>query len=307
MRSTRVSSDPWLNAKDASRTVAASDQSVALRLKCIADLGPAGTAADQATVAVAANVITIQIAEGGGALANDAGITYTGQAGAAGTITITDGNANTALEVINIINGVGVGQTAFRRYRAAYGDIRPGYPFVGGEILAQVAANILLGRNDNGFELFLDTSGLAAGVATDGAFVGIGTDGGCIEGSGATWPDYFEDIPGSSTTAGVNTPLRSASVVPRKVNDAVTRQLQYRITGFSSSFFHATTQRFRVWDVNNNLIYDEALTANAIVTFQDRSQTPIVGPIGSPLFCGLVGTGGETDGAFQVQAEVRAV
>jgi hypothetical protein len=307
MRSMRVLSDPWLNAKDASRTVAGSDQSVFARVKCIADVGAAGNQADQSTVAIAGDVITIQIAEGGGALANEALITYTGQAGAAGTITITDGNANTPLEVVNILNGVGAGQTAFRRFRAALGDVRPGYAFLTGHILAQAAANILLGRSDNGFELFLDTSGLAAGALTDGIFLGIGTDGGCIEGSGATWPDYFEDIPGSSTTASVNTPTRSSARRPRKYHDATTRQLQYRITGFSASFLHATTEVFNVWDINDNLIYQEALTANAITAFQDRSETPIVGPVGSPLFCLLGGTGGETDGFLSVQAEVRAV
>jgi hypothetical protein len=276
-------------------------------LKCIADVGPAAGQVSGSTVTVAGDVITVQIAEGGGALANDAGVTYTGAAGAAGTITITDGNANSPLEVANVVNGVGVGQTAIRRYRAALGDVRPGYVFLTGHILAAAAANILTGRTDNGVELFLDTSGLAAAELTDGCFLGIGTDGGVIEGVGPRWPDYFEDIPGSSTTASVNTPVRSPSRVPRKAQDAVTRQLQYRITGFSASFLHATTMSFNVWDINDNLIYQEALTANAITAFQDRSRTPIVGPIGSPLFCLLGGTGGETDGFLSVQAEVRAV
>lgn len=304
MREARVDRlSPW---KDASRITAGCDESIVCRLKCIADVGPAAGQVTASTATVAANVITIQIAEGG-ALANDAGITYTGQTGAAGTITYTDGNGDTPLEICNIINGVGVGQTAIRRYRAALADVRPGLALTGGDILAAGATNILLGRHHAGYELYLDTSALPAGELTDGSWVGIGTGGGTIEGSFPQIPDYFEDIPGSSTVAGVNTPVRSPSRVPRKANDATTRHLQYRITGFSSSFFHATTMSFNVYDINDNLIYSEALTANARVNFQDRSDTPIYGPIGSPLFCLLGGTGGETDGIFAVQAEVRAI
>lgn len=298
---------PW---KDASRSIAGNDLSVLCRLKCIADQNAAGAQADQATVTVAANVVTIQIAGGGGALANDAGINYTGQAGAAGTITITDGNANSIIEAINILNGVGVGQAAFRRYRAALGDVRPGYVLTGGDVLAQAAANILLGRTHAGFELFLDTSGLTDGDATEGLWVGIGTDGGTIEGArGWRIPDYFEDIPGASTTGSVNTPERSSARVPRKAADAVTRQYQYRITGFSMAAINNATQTFRVYDIDDNIIWEEAM-ASAVTVFQDRSDTPIVGPVGSPLFCHLTGTGGQaanTSGLMQIQAEGRAV
>lgn len=297
---------PW---KDASRQIAGSDLSVLYYAKAVGDLGAAGTELDQATIQSAAAASTFRYAEGGGALAVDTDIdSYTGAtgAGAAGTVTYADGNANSVQETINIINGVGVGSTAQRRWRAALGDFRPGFVLTAtiGMVVAQ--ANALLGRNSAGLSILADTSGLTAGVNTDGIFLGIGTDRGCIEGSGARWPDYFEDIPGSSTTASVNTPVRSPSRVPRKAEDATTRHLQYRITGFAAGFFHAAATSFRVWDINDNLIWAEPL-ANAITVFNDRSDNPIVGPVGSPLFCSIGGTGGETDGNFLVQAEVRAV
>lgn len=298
---------PW---KDASRSIAGNDTSVLCYLKCIADQNAAGAQADQSTVTVAANVITIQIAGGGGALANDAGINYTGQAGAAGTITYTDGNANSVIETIDILNGVGVGQAAFRRYRCMLGDVRPGYVLTAADVLAQGAINILLGEYHAGQALFLDTSALTDGAGTEGLWVGIGTDGGTIRGArGWRMPDYYEDIPGASTTASVNTAERSSARVPRKAEDATTRQYQYRITGFAFAAINNATQTFRVYDINDNIVWEEP-QASAVTVFADRSDNPIVGPVGSPLFCHLTGTGGQaanTDGLMQIQAEVRAV
>jgi len=297
---------PW---KDASRIIAGDDTSVLCYLKCIADTNVAGLQADQSTVTVAANVITLQIAGGGGALANDAGILYTGQAGAAGTITYTDVNANTPLEIVNIINGVGLGQVQIRRYRADLGDVRPGYAITAADVLAVGATNIMLGRTHVGWALFLDTSALTDGLRTEGWWVGIGTSGGCIEGSGWIWPDYFEDIPGSSTTASVNTPIRGGARIQRKAEDAVTRRKQYRITGFSFGAINNATQLLSVYDINDNIIWEEAM-ASAVTPFVDRSDNPIEGPVGSPLFVHLTGTGGQaanTSGVLLVQAEERIV
>lgn len=300
-------SAPW---KDASNQVAGADLSAIGYLKCIGDLGAAGTEIDQATlqVATAVDTLTVRYAEGGGAIAADADInSYTGAAGAAGTITTTDGNANTVGEVLNILNGAGVGQTATRRYRAALADVPPGLGLVASDLLVRAQTNILLGRTHPGLRILIDSSTAGLMTAND-LWVGIGTSGGTVEGTGWRFPDYFEDIPGSSTVAGVNTPIRSSSLNPRKSEEAVTRMKQFRITGFAMEAQFATTALFCVHDINNNVIYGpEPLTAAAAITFQDRSETPIVGPVGSPLFCRYYGTGALTDGSFMVRAEERWV
>jgi hypothetical protein len=144
-------------------------------------------------------------------------------------------------------------------------------------------------------------------MAADDLWVGIGTDGGCIEGASWQMPDYFADIPGSSTTASVNTAIRRGAISSRKDNDAVTRKKQYRITGFASQSIMATTYNLCVHDIWNNVIFQTPLT-NAVVTLlQDLSATPIVGPVGSPLFVRFFGTGANTDGSVMVMAEGRTV
>jgi hypothetical protein len=300
---------PW---QDASNGVAGADLSALCYVKCIADLGAAGTGVDQATVQVATAVdtITFRYAEGGGALAVDTDIdSYTGAtgAGAAGTITTVDANANTVGEIINIINGVGLGQTATRRWRAALADVPPALATVASDLLVMAQTNVLLGNSHPGLRLLIDTSNAGLMQAND-IWVGIGTSGGTVPGTGAIIPDYFEDIPGSSTTASVNTPVRSSSINPRLTEQAVTRRYQYRITGFAIQAINATTPFFCVHDINNNVIWGpEPLTAAAVTTFQDRSRTPIVGPVGSPLFFRFGGAGALTDGSVLVQAERRAV
>ena len=300
---------PW---QDASNGVAGQDLSALCYVKCIADTGAAGTQVDQATVQVAAAVdtITFRYAEGAGAIAVDTDIdSYTGAtgAGAAGTITTVDANANSVGEIINIMNGVGLGQTVTRRYRAALADVPPALATVASDLLVRAQTNLLLGRNSPGLRILIDSS-TAGLMAADDIWVGIGTSGGCIEGAGSIMPDYFEDIPGSSTVGGVNTPVRSSSINPRMTEQAVTRRYQYRITGFAIQALHATTENFCVHDINNNVIWGPEPLTNAVVTpFQDRSRTPILGPVGSPLFFRFWGAGGITDGSVLVQAERRAV
>lgn len=300
---------PW---KDASRVIAGDDASVLFYVKAIGDVGQNAGQITAATVQQTAADVVLRHGEDGGGVAVDTDIdSYTGAtgAGAAGSVTYADANANSIREAINCINGVGVGSTAQRRYRAALGDFPPAFVMTATVGLVVAQANILLGRGSPGLAIIADTSGLTGGaVATDVMSIGIGTSDGCIEGSGAIWPDYFEDIPGSSTTGSVNTPVRSSAANPRKQDDAVTRRKIYRITGFSASAFYDTDMVFQVRDIDNNLIWSEALTANQITVFQDRSDVPIEGPVGSPLFASLGSAGGaETDGFFAVQAEERIV
>jgi hypothetical protein len=271
-------------------------------VKEVGDTDVAGAQVTASTVTVTAAVDTITFTTNA---AGDTDInSYTGASGAAGTITTTDANANTIGEVINIINGVGAGQTANARYRAAIADYPPPLALVASDFLARGATNIMLGRNHVGLPLLADTS-TAGKITADDLWVGIGTSGGCREGAGWQMPDYFADIPGSSTTASVNTAIRRQVLSGRKDHDATTRKKQYRITGFASQSLLAASYNFCVHDINNNVIFQTPLTAAAVTLFQDYSATPIVGPVGSPLFCRFWGTGANTDGSIQVMAEER--
>lgn len=292
---------PW---KDASQRRGGEDFSRLMYVKLVGDTDIAAAQITASTVTVAAAVDTITLTT------NAAGDTdvnsYNLAAGAAGTITTTDAAANTIGEVINIINGVGLGQTANARYRAALADYPPALALVASDFLVRGATNIMLGRNHIGLPLLADTS-TAGKMLADDLWVGIGTNGGCREGAGWQYPDYYTDFPGSSTTAGVNTGIRKGVISGRKDSDTVTRKKQYRITGFASTSLMATTYNICVHDIWNNVIFETPLT-NAVVTlFQDYSATPIVGPVGSPLFVRFWGTGANTDGAIMVHAEERVV
>jgi hypothetical protein len=288
---------PW---KDASQRRGGADFSRLMYVKEVGDTDTAAAQVTASTVTVAAAVDTITFTTNA---VGDADISsYTGASGAAGTITTADANANTIGEVVNCINGVGVGQTANARYRAALADYPPTLALVASDFLARGATNIMLGRTHVGLPLLADTS-TAGKMAANDLWCGIGTAGGTIEGAGWQMPDYFADIPGSSTTASVNTAIRRQAISGRKDNDAVTRKMQYRITGFSSQALLATTYNICVHDIWGNVIFQTPLT-NAVVTlFQDYSATPILGPVGSPLFVRFWGTGGQTDGSIEVHAE----
>lgn len=295
--------NPW---KDASRYVPDNDNLVVLYVKCIANEGlTSGNEANSATITDAGSLLTAQIAEAGGSLANDTGIDYTSNAGSAGTITLGDTNANSVQDLINIFNGVGVGQTAFRRWKAALGDFPPAFVLGSDDLLTRAATQCLLGRNDAGVPLFADGSQLAGFI---GQFIGIGTSRGAADGAVSQgFPQYFEDIPGSSTTASVNTPVRSSALQPRKSQEAITARKQYRITGYSVAAVITTSTIFTVRDIDNNIIAQHSFTSGAALAFQDLSEQPIVGPIGSPLFCSATGTTLSTDGGFYVRAEERFV
>jgi len=284
-------------------TRSADDTYPYLFVKCIADADAAGNQVDQATVTVAADVVTFQIAPVGGGLANDAGIDYTGQAGADGTITITDANANTPQEFVDIVNGRGVGQTAFRRWRASVGFFRPDSAITGGDFLARAATNALLGRHEPGLPLFGDSS---AQVGTERYSLGLGIDDLSGEGGGGVeWPDYFEDIPGSSTTAGVNTPLRTRR---KREDTGVIAQKVIRLISFSSGMSGATTTDFEVWQLDGGYrnteriaVFSFGTAAPGLVALDEMA--PIEGRPGSPLWLVANLTGAITTGTFSAQWE----
>lgn len=298
--------NPFLNPwKDASRVTLGEDYSVLVYAKCVGvDGATSGTRITDADITVSSGVVTFQIDEDGGGLGSDAGIDYTSQAGADGTITITDTNANTPQKWANIINGVGVGQTAFNRWKAVLGDFYPAYALTSGDALDRSATKALVGRYGTPVPLYADGSGLA----TRSIWAGIGTypGKGSMEGFGA-FPDFFEDIPGSSTTASVNTALRSSAVRNRLSQEEIQATQQVRITGWSFGGDFDTTQNVVIYDIDGNVVYQEATTAGSAITFQDRSERPITGPVGSPLFFSVQGTGTYADGVLSVRAERRYV
>ena len=292
---------PW---KDASQRRGGQDFSRILYVKEVGDTDIAGAQVTASTITVVAAADTLTFTTNA---APDTDInSYTGASGAAGTITTVDANLATVGEIVNAINGVALGQNANARYRAALADFPPGEAVVVNDFLARGATNIMLGRTHVGLPLLADTSNVGLRTAYD-LWVGIGTSGGCIEGSGWQYPDYFADIPGSSTTASVNTAIRRQAISGRKDNDATTRQKQYRVTGFASTNLMATTYNICVHDINNNVVFETPLTNAVVTTFQDYSATPIVGPVGSPLFVRFWGEGANTDGAVMVHAEERVV
>lgn len=292
--------NPW---KDASRIIGGQDSSVALYVKCIAEEGAtSGTEVTDSDIAVSSDVITLRIDEDGGGLSADTGISYTGISGS-NVITTSDSNANTIQEVINIINGVGVGQTAFARWRAWLGDVYPSYALTSGDIIDKSATKTSVGRYGTPVELNFDRSSLA----TEAIFCGIGTyrRGGAAEGAGVFFPDYFADIPGSSTTASVNTPVRSGALRSAKFESSIVAQKQVRITGWSFGGDWDTGQNVVIYDINGNVVHQEATTAGSAITFQDRSDVPIVGPVGSPLFFSVQGSSTFANGVLSVRAEER--
>ncbi len=296
---------PW---KNASRSVAIGDGSVVCYVKYVGPEGlTAGSEPDQATLTDSTDLITVQVASDGGALANETGIDYTSNSGSAGTLTLGDTNANSPQDLVNVFNGVGVGQTAFSRVRAALGDIHPTYVLTTGDTLDISATNILLGRSDAGLALNADTSNLALGGH---GFVGIGTAGGCKEGSGAAFPDYFEDIPGSSSTASVNTAVRSAAPGGRKRQEAIVAPRQYRITGWSMSATLTTTPVVNIRNLDGDVIFADTFVSGGVgrsLDVSDYSAYPIEGPVGEPIFFEVSATTLTTAGTIFVRAESRIV
>jgi len=225
---------------------------------------------------------------------------YTGNTGADNEIVWSDGNANTIQELIDLINGVGVGQTAFNRWRASLGDFRPGYVIGAGDGLVAAAANALLGVHDPGLDLLADSTGQAV-AETMSVCLGIPST---QEGTGAFLPSHFESGY-TSTVAGVITRVREE--VRRREEQAITAQWQVHITGIhAGAAFANNDKRIRVFDRENNLIESIILAAaNEPARALLGEEAPIVGPMGSPLWVELNGTGAFTNGPLSVHGYIH--
>jgi len=280
----------------------AEDTSVVLRVRYVNAFGLDGSTAITAATVDSDNGNDLLQFQANAA--NDTGINgYTGASGTAGQVVYTDANANTVQELVDIINGVGTGQTAFRRWRAAIADFPALYTLTGGDILDSSGfQNCLLGLHNEGRNLFADSSALAG---NDDVWLGIGTEGGVRNGVGLVVPDYFEDRPGTSGITGfsTNTPDRSRQVA--KQNDFVSVvRYSVQIEGINANIgYTGNDTRVRVWTNEQNPSSDTPfydITLGDVAAASDRrgvvegitADTPLIGPPGVPLFVQVSGGSG---------------
>lgn len=288
------------NVKRFTRTVVA-DQPILCRLRYWRGLSAAGAQVAAATVQVGANNLTFLV----NALAETVIGTYTGATGAANQIVFADANIADIQHLVDTINGRGVGHPVgvnlYRRMRASFGDWRPGWVIGAGDGVPAGPANILLGENSAGYAVLADTSNLAT---ADTLSVGIGVAD-CRRGSGPALFDHFESDY-VVTTAGVVTPQREPEIM-REMRDFARFQVQ--IDSIHAGMVHATNdKRIRVYDINDNLIWAYQLNAlNDVPVNVLGPNQPIDGPVGSPLFVEVDGTGGYTDGPLTVSGWIRMI
>ena len=170
--------------------------------------------------------------------------------------------------------------------------------------LAAAAANILLGDNDDGLEIFADSDGGGLAVANL-ISLGMGVPT-CRRGSGPMVFDHFESDY-VVTTAGVLTPQRNAAVEQERFDAA---RFECMIDSIHcSATFAGNDKALRVFDINDNLIWGFTLGAalndppgNAL-----SEEQPIIGPMGSPLFIECDGTGAHVDGPLTVSGWIRRI
>lgn len=249
----------------------------------------------------AANTVTFRIN-----LAAEGMNTYTGAAGGAGVIDCDDANANTPQELVNIINGIGVGMPApgaagyNRRWRAAIADFPPLWAIGGTDLLNDAGVrNALLGVRHPGIGIFGDSSN----QATFDLWCGIGTEGGCVEGAGLVVPDYFEDIPGVSGITGwaTNAPDRTRQRAKQNDDSVVVMAYTPVITTIQLwTTWTGADAVVEVWDATQNPatgipLYTETYAAGtglSNVLTGANGAFQLVGTPGVPLFVRAYGTVG---------------
>lgn len=287
-----------------SRTVM-EDESVLAYAKYVARNNAAGALVTAATIQVQANSLLFTV---NGAAEVVIG-TYTGNSGADNEIVYADANIASILRLVETINGYGAGMvaagTTFNRWRAAYGDFRPGFAIGAGDGVAAVAANALLGDHHPGLAIYGDGSNLAVpNIYSIGIPCGeFGTE----KGAWPQFPDHFESDY-TSTTTGVVTKMRHSAA--RRREEQPVSETGVIITSIhAGAVMTANDKRLRVYDKDNNLIWAYYLAALDQPPNQVLSEdNPIEGPPGSPLWVELdsVSNGGlTTDLPFTVSGYIR--
>jgi hypothetical protein len=271
--------------KQVQRTVG-EDQSVLAYAKYVARENAAGAAVTAAQLEVQANLIVLTV-NGGAEVVYG---TYTGNSGADNQIVFADGNIATVQNLIRALNGdtripgYPTGADALRRWRAGYGDFRPGFVIGAGDGVVAAAANALTGRNTSGVSILAMSTNLAVAELYS---AGIGVDEN-IEGRGAEVWDHFE-TEYSSTTAGVKTGQRQPELSKERFGSTL---LQCSITKVTADMVFATSKEIRIYDKDNNLIYSEGIAAGATgASTVISEENPVVGPMGSPLWVEIHGAG----------------
>ncbi len=264
----------------------------------------AGADVTTATIEVTANLVEFHI---NGDSGGEAGIgTYTGNGGDDDQATFGDTNCATAGELIAVINGLAPGQSATnRRWRAGLADFRPQHVLGTGDgIVLAAGANAMLGTNVQGLAIQADSSALAT---ADTLSVGLGVPE-TFAGGGSTSPDHFE-TGYTSSTAGVRTPVNSAAL--DRESQPGLANFQVYVTDIQCGPAHSTTKVVTAYDDAGNVLKAENLvdiTAGGTITGtgQYTFENPwVVGPMGSPVWVELTGTGGYTNGTFSVSGFIR--
>jgi hypothetical protein len=287
------------HGKPFSRVVHA-DESVMAFAKYVARQNAAAVNVTAATMAVAANGLLFTV----NAAAEVVIGTYTGSTAAANGINFVDANIANIRNLIDTINGLGAGMvaagTTFNRWKAGLGDYRPGYVIGAGDGTVVAAANALLGEDHIGLPILADISNHAAANTMCVGIPLIGT----ARGTGGLLPSHFESDY-TSTTAGVVTRNRFSQA--RRQEEQPTSQTMVEITGIHmGAVFANGDQVITVYDINDNVVWAYNLLALLVPPAQVLSvDNPIVGPMGSPLFVEVAGTGALTDGPLTVSGNIR--
>lgn len=248
-----------------------------------------------------------QVAAGLNFLANgvgDAGINaYTASSGGAGEVRYADVNANTVQKVMDIINGIGVGQPGpgdpgyMTRYRAGLGDARPGTTLDVDSGVVVAAANILRGGPDPG--LLVSLAGDNTPVVAHRAALGSGA---AKSGGGQVFADHFESDY-RSDTSGNRFPVRDAAR-RREEQPGLARYQVFVTSILYSAAWAGADALIEVYDVDDNLVDSFPLgTATNVEAVSELN--PLVLPIGSPAFVEGSGTGILTDGSLSVSGFIR--
>ena len=274
------------------------DECVMARAKFVGNDNAAGAAITTASITVDAGNDDVEFAIN---TVGEGMNTYTGAAGAAGAIRVSDGPADSIRELIACINGIGAGMPApdetgyNRRWRAALADFHPGVAIVSGELLDAAAASALTGEHDlSGVEVQHDTSDPTA----EYLWVGCGTEHALVKGGFLFVPGYFEDIPGVTAITGFssNTPDRTRQRA--KQEDPGVFVTPYRVVidfvrvTATWNTDAKTVEIFREGDAAMaDPLYTEVLAAEDDTELTGRLDTmKVVGPPGEALFVRVLGS-----------------
>ena len=286
--------------KKTSRTVSADgSQLLAVKWNQKQDFNEAGEEMVTATVEQAVDGLIFQVNS-----ADDTGISsYTGSS-TTSKVTYGDTNADTIQKVLDVINGIGVGQPEptetgyMTRYRAGLGDFRPGHIVDATTGLVVSALNIALGNDPAGFIVNGDTSGL---VVADSYFVGLGTDR-SKSGGGQTYADHFESDY-ESDTSGNRFQVRNQGL--RREDQPGLSEFRVAITNIHAGMVYGSGgKEVTIYDIKDNVLGVFPIAANTSVD-SITEETPFVGPAGSPLFVEVTGVGALTDGPLTVTGDIR--